>query len=109
MKSVIVLRKVIDKMLLPYQITLSDLEDEYPKDKDGVILVDGIPWFLYFYIPYSKEQIIIKKTKGWKPIMGLYTPSNLKRNWGEIKLLKNHKQLWANRNKIIHDAYERLD
>jgi|GEM_PF-4042757 len=104
MKKKDVFMEVVDKMLLPYQITLQDILDEYPNNK-----IDGVEWYHYFYVPEEVQNRILApyiKKKQFHPLWWLALPTEVKTpNWLEIEM--KNPVLINNRNKII-EAYERV-
>lgn len=104
MKKRDILMEVINKMLLPYQITLQDISDEYPTNK-----IDGLEWYEYFYVPREVQQKILApyiKKKQFHPIWYFTLPTEIKNPTWLDGILK-HQVLINNRNKII-EAYERV-
>jgi len=106
MSYVKAVEEAVNKMLLPYKVTFSDLED-YPLDSNGTISIDGIPWYLYFYIPHDEEIKVVKTVKKWDSSMYLFTLTTSKDNWASQNLKLRNKSLWSHRQKLIHDAYEK--
>ena len=104
MKKRDVFMEVVDKMLLPYQITLQEILDEYPTNK-----IDGLEWYYYFYVPEEVQSKILApyiKKKQFKPLWWFSLPAEVKSNIWFDKQIKD-LVLINNRNKII-DAYERV-
>ena len=104
MKKKDVFMEVVDKMLLPYQVTLQEILDEYPTNK-----IDGLEWYHYFYVPGEVQNKIVApyiKKKEFHPAWWLSLPATVKSNIWCDKQIKD-LVLINNRNKII-DAYERV-
>lgn len=104
MKKRDVFMEVVDKMLLPYQITLQEILDEYPTNK-----IDGLEWYYYFYVPLEVQDKIVApyiKKKQFNSLWWFALPATVKNNTWVDKQIKN-PVLINNRNKII-DAYERV-
>jgi hypothetical protein len=103
MKKKDVLMEIVDKMLFPYQITAQDILDEYPNTK-----IDGVEWYLYFYVPEEIQDEIIApyiKKKQFNPLWWVWFPISKKYDWINKKI--KDPVLINNRNKII-EAYERV-
>lgn len=104
MKKRDVFMEVVDKMLLPYQVTLQEILDEYPTNK-----IDGLEWYYYFYVPLEVQGKILApyiKKKQFKPLWWLALPTEVRFYTWFNKQIKD-PVLINNRNKII-DAYERV-
>ena len=104
MKKRDVFMEVVDKMLLPYQITLQEILDEYPTNK-----IDGLEWYYYFYVPLEVQDKIVApyiKKKQFNSLWWFSLPAEVKSNIWFDKQIKD-LVLINNRNKII-DAYERV-
>ena len=91
---------IINQLLKPYQITLEEIHEEYGPD----MKIDGVDWYMYFYVPEEVEKkIIIKHTIN--SLITLYLPTNVKNNWQIEEILKKNTFLWINREKLIKAAY----
>jgi hypothetical protein len=91
---------IINQLLKPYQITLEEIHEEYGPD----MKIDGVDWYMYFYVPEEVEKkIIIKHTIN--SLITLYLPTNIKNNWQIEEILKKNTFLWVNREKLIKAAY----
>ena len=91
---------IINQLLKPYQITLEEIHEEYGPD----MKIDGVDWYMYFYVPEEvEEKIIIKHTIN--SLITLYLPTNVKNNWQIEEILKKNTFLWINREKLIKAAY----
>jgi len=91
---------IINQLLKPYQITLEEIHEEYGPD----MKIDGVDWYMYFYVPEEvEEKIIIKHTIN--SLITLYLPTNIKNNWQIEEILKKNTFLWVNREKLIKAAY----
>lgn len=91
---------IINQLLKPYQITLEEIHEEYGPD----MKIDGVDWYMYFYVPEEvEEKIIIKHTIN--SLITLYLPTNIKNNWQIEEILKKNTFLWINREKLIKAAY----
>lgn len=91
---------IINQLLKPYQITLEEIHEEYGPD----MKIDGVDWYMYFYVPEEVEKkIIIKHTIN--SLITLYLPTNIKNNWQIEEILKKNTFLWINREKLIKAAY----
>lgn len=91
---------IINQLLKPYQITLEEIYEEYGPD----MKIDGVDWYMYFYVPEEvEEKIIIKHTIN--SLITLYLPTNIKNNWQIEEILKKNTFLWVNREKLIKAAY----
>lgn len=92
--------KIVNQLLAPYQITIEEIYEEYgPKPE-----IDGVDWFMYFYVPKEIEnEIIIKHSIN--SFISLYLPTNVKNNWQIEEILKKNTLLWVNREKLIKAAY----
>lgn len=91
---------IINQLLKPYQITLEEIYEEYGPD----MKIDGVDWYMYFYVPEEvEEKIIIKHTIN--SLITLYLPTNVKNNWQIEEILKKNTFLWINREKLIKAAY----
>lgn len=91
---------IINQLLKPYQITLEEIHEEYGPD----MKIDGVDWYMYFYVPKEvEEKIIIKHTIN--SLITLYLPTNIKNNWQIEEILKKNTFLWVNREKLIKAAY----
>tara|TARA_R110000868_G_scaffold140348_3_gene355897 strand:+ start:518 stop:835 length:318 start_codon:yes stop_codon:yes gene_type:complete len=104
MKKRDIFMEVINKMLLPYQITIQDILDEYPTNK-----IDGLEWYEYFYVPREVQQKILApyiKKRQFHPIWYFTLPTEIKNpSWLNEEM--KDPTLINNRNKII-EAYERV-
>lgn len=97
--------EVVNDMLLPYQITYQDLEDEYCRDINGIITIDGSKWCDYFYVPQFYQDYVVKK---WEQkyktkfgLMWLNMPNGNKINQADKILYDKSTKLWMNRKKLL--------
>ena len=95
---------VINKSLEKYQITIEDLQELYPINNEGVIMVDGVEWYRYFYVPQFYQEEIVnnfeKKTKIKFGLAWLLMPSGNK-DYSNVNKIINDLTLIDNRNELL--------
>jgi hypothetical protein len=95
---------VINKSLERYQITIEDLQELYPTNNEGVIMIDGVEWYRYFYVPQFYQEEIVnnfeKKTKINFGLAWLLMPSGNKDCEGVNKIIDS-LTLINNRNELL--------
>ena len=99
------IREAINQALSKYQVTIEELEEMYPTDRENtVVMIDGIKWCDYFYVPEEVQTEIIRnwqkkyKTKfgyGWFEM-----PSTVKSS-KYCDLLIGDQTLINNRNELL--------
>lgn len=92
---------IVNQLLKPYQITLEEIHEEYGPD----MKLDGVDWYMYFYVPKEIEDKILKKYSISGGLITLYLPTNIKNNWQIEEILKKNTFLWVNRERLIKETY----
>jgi hypothetical protein len=98
--------EAVDRLLLPYDITFSDLED-YISDKTGLPKIDGLDFWHYFLVPNKYREEVLKDYDfevRWA--LNTTAPMPAKRFYD---LGCDSMGNTINRNIIIKTAYEKLD
>jgi hypothetical protein len=66
------IEEAINKTLEKYQVTIEELIEMYPTNKEGIVMVDGIYWHDYFYVPDEVQfEVVEKWQKKYKRKFGL--------------------------------------
>lgn len=97
--------EAVDRLLLPYDITFSDLED-YISDKTGLPKIDGLDFWHYFLVPNKYREEVLKDY-GFEVRWALNTTASMDATSHELKCNSIHNNI--NRDIIIKAAYEKLD
>jgi hypothetical protein len=98
--------EAVDRLLLPYDVTFSDLED-YISDKTGLPKIDGLDFWHYFLVPNKyKEEILKDYSFEVRFALNITAPMDAKRFYD---LGCDSMGNTINRNIIIKTAYEKLD
>ena len=98
------LRSVINKSLERYQITIEDLQELYPTNNEGVVMIDGVEWYRYFCVPQFYQDEIVnsfeRKTKINFGLAWLLMPSGNK-DCDEVNKIIDSLALINNRNELL--------
>ena len=98
--------EAVDRLLLPYDITFSDLED-YISDKTGLPKIDGLDFWHYFLVPNKyKEEVLKDYSFEVRWALNITAPMPAKR-FHDLGCDSMGNSI--NRNIIIKTAYEKLD
>lgn len=97
------IREAINQALLKYQVTIEELEEMYPKNENNEIIIDGLPWHQYFYVPNKLQNKIVenweKKNKTLFSFGWFSMPSHIKnsdfynKKIGDQTLINNRNEL----------------
>jgi hypothetical protein len=98
------LKSVINKSLERYQITIEDLQELYPTNNEGVVMIDGVEWYRYFCVPQFYQDEIVnsfeRKTKINFGLAWLLMPSGNK-DCDEVNKIIDSLALINNRNELL--------
>jgi hypothetical protein len=98
--------EAVDRLLLPYDITFSDLED-YISDKTGLPKIDGLDFWHYFLVPNKYREEVLKDY-GFEVRWALNTTASMDaKRFYDLGCDSMGNSI--NRNIIIKTAYEKLD
>ena len=98
--------EAVDRLLLPYDVTVSDLED-YMSDETGLPKIDGLDFWHYFLVPKKyKEEILKDYDIILRQSLNTIAPMPAEKfHHLDCNSIGNS----INRNIIIKTAYEKLD